>query len=166
MHRYSIKAKDVLFDAGGGGAVHADMLRAKGHRVRAIAFGGSATAEKKRGINTLDQRKVDDVTRYAYKNRRAEMYGMLSRKLDPEDGGGMAISRDYVELRRQLSPVPRLTDGEGRLYLPPKKKKDAQSTETTMTELIGCSPDEADALVLAIFGLEKKTSRVKVGALI
>lgn len=166
MKKYGIAAKDVLFDAGGGGAVHADLLRAKGYRVRAIAFGASATAEKKRGIHTLEQRKEDDIIRYAYKNRRAEMYGLLSRKLDPDDGGGMAIGKEHEELRRQLSPIPRKTDGEGRLYLPPKKKKDKDSTEETMTELIGCSPDEADALVLAIFGLEKKSSRVKVGAIL
>ncbi len=166
MRKYNIKARDVLFDAGGGGAVHADLLRSRGYRVRAIAFGASATAEKKRGIHTLEQRKEDDIIRYAYKNRRAEMYGMLSRKLDPDDGGGMAISVEHTELRRQLSPIPRETDGEGRLYLPPKKKKAKDSPELTMTELIGCSPDEADALVLAIFGLEKKTSRIKIGALI
>jgi hypothetical protein len=32
--------------------------------------------------------------------------------------------------------------------------------------MIGCSPDEADSLVLAVFGLQRKATRVTVGALV
>ena len=165
MRKHGIQAKNVLFDAGGGGAVHAHIMKKKGYKVQAIAFGASATPQKKRGFKVLEERKEDDIIRYAYKNRRAEMYGLLSRKLDPNDGGGMAINTKYTELRNQLSPIPRLTDGEGRLYLPSKKKKSAISKEETMADLIGRSPDDADAVVLAVFGLDKKINRAVAGAI-
>ena len=166
MRQYNIQDKNVLFDAGGGGKVHVDRLRQQGHRkIQLIAFGAAASPEKKRSLSTLEHRKEDDVIRYIYKNRRAEMYGLLSRKLDPNDGGGIAIPAKYEELRRQLAPIPRLEDGEGRLYLPPKHRKDPNSEEETLTEILGCSPDEADAVVLANFGMDKKSQKVKVGAI-
>ncbi len=163
MHQYTVAAKDVLFDAGGGGKQHADRLRAQGHNVRAIAFGGSASPEKRRGIHTLEHRKLDDETRYIYKNRRAEMYGLLSMRLDPEAEIPFAIPQKFTELRRQLAPIPKRWTDEGRLILPPKRKPSPDSTIETLIDLIGCSPDEADATVLAVFGLSDRRRRIKVG---
>jgi hypothetical protein len=51
--------------------------------------------------------------------------------------------------------------------LPPKQRKpDALNTDRkkTMIDLVGCSPDEADALVLAVYGLQVKPQMVAGGA--
>jgi len=113
-------------------------------------------------MTPLEERKLQDEIRYTYKNRRAEMYGLLRERMGSEDGFGLPL--EYDELRRQLAPMPLLFDGEGRLFLPPKNKRSPTSTEATIRDLIGCSPDEADALVLAVYGLHRKRVRVKVGA--
>ena len=158
MISYNVPAENVYFDMGGGGKQHADHLRRNGHQVKTVAFGSSATPDKKRGITTLETRKEQDEERYVYKNRRSEMYGLLRLSMDITIGKGFAIPEEYDELIRQLEVIPLLFDGEGRMYLPPKGKKSTDSTEVTLTELIGHSPDEADALVLARFGLTRRKS--------
>jgi hypothetical protein len=83
------------------------------------------------------------------------MYGLVRYELlDPqfnEDSYG--IPAEYTELRRQLAPLPLLYDGrkEGQLYLPPKTKKDPRSKEKTLKDILGCSPDRADAFVLMTY---------------
>jgi len=159
MREYNVPAEKVMFDAGGGGEVHVHRLRDQGYKVQAIAFGGAASPPKRRGMVSIVNRVLQDETRYVYLNRRAEMYGILRRMMEvirDKKGdvveGGFAIPAKYAELRRQLAPIPLLYTGEGRMYLPPKDKK-PNSTEATMIDLIGCSPDEADSLVLAVFGM-------------
>jgi hypothetical protein len=163
MREYNVQAGNVLFDAGGGGKQHADRLRLQGHNVRTVAFGESASPELKHGMTTLEQRKRQTEVRYVYKNRRAEMYGLLRERLDPASGKGFSLPAEYTELRRQLSPLPLLYDEEGRLYLPPKARRDENQTKQTLTDLLGCSPDEADALVLAVFGLTPRAVRQQAG---
>ena len=153
---HNVKMNDILFDAGGGGKQHADRLRKKGHKVKIIPFGAAPTADPDMRI-WLKQRKVrkeEKEARHVYKNRRAEMYGLLRHNLlDPEGNNrGFAIPAEYTELRRQLAPLPFLFDGEGKMYLPPKTKPSPNYTGLTITDMIGRSPDEADALVLAVFG--------------
>ena len=162
MLLWSVDPDNVFFDRGGGGKEHADYMRRAGHKVNTVAFGEAATAQKQRGMKTLNKRLDDDEVRYTYKNRRAEMYNLTSLRLNPEEPGQLAIPQKYTELRRQLAPVPRLYDGEGRLELPPKRKQRGSDKET-MADLVGCSPDEADALVLAVYGLVKKHSRPVAG---
>lgn len=164
---YNVSAQDVYFDAGGGGKQHADQLRAQGFNVKTIAFGEAATPPevKPAGLMTsTPEKKEDRELRYVYKNRRAEMYGMVRFKLlDPiANPIGFGIPLQYQELRRQLSPLPLLYDGEGRIYLPPKNKKPGSTVkEKSITEILGCSPDEADSFVLSVFGvLQKKTARI------
>lgn len=157
MHKHGVKPENVLMDRGGGGKEHADNLRRKGYNVRTVYFGESATAEKKRGITPLEQRKLDDEIRSIYKDRRAQMYGITSGRLDPSSGdGGFAIPAEYTELRRQMAPIPRTYDEEGKLWLLPKRNRDPKSDKPTMISLLGSSPDEMDALVLAVFGLAHK----------
>lgn len=164
VREYGVAPENVLFDRGGGGKQHADRLREQGYPVRTVAFGESVSPELKRGIMPLTARKEQIEERYVYRNRRAQMYGLLSLRLDPLNEGGFAIPAEYQELRRQLAVMPRLYDAEGRLYLPPKNKRSEGSTEKTITEMLGCSPDEADALVLAVFGVfGPKVKRVVVG---
>ncbi len=62
---------------------------------------------------------------------------------------GFGLPPDLLELRRQLAPVPKLRDGEGKGWLPPKKKNKDTSTERSLTDILGCSPDRADAFVIA-----------------
>jgi len=156
MRQYDVRPENVLFDRGGGGKEHADRLRRQGYKVRTVAFGEAASSEDKftRRMRTGQERREESEVRYAYRNRRAEMYGLLRQMLDPAaNERGFGLPAHYTELRRQLSPIPLEWDEEGRMILPPKSKRDPNSTKVTLTDLIGCSPDEADALVLAVFGL-------------
>lgn len=182
-HQLGVRDDDILFDAGGGGKPHADRLRSKGHRVRIVAFGEAAT-----NVNTFKRMKTskekveEKEAKTVYKNRRAEMYGMLRELLDPTNGPteGFGIPSEIMNrprsdggpsLRQQLAPIPLLYDDEGTLYLLPKNKKPKTKSAfeegevKSLTELIGCSPDEADSVVLAIFGMMHKPTRVTAGAL-
>lgn len=162
-----VKMEDVLFDAGGGGKQHADRLRSQGHNVRIIAFGGAPTADPAELVWMKERatRKEEKEIRHVYKNRRAEMFCLLRYNLlDPEANAvGFAIDAKYTELRRQLAPLPYDYDGEGKIYLPPKTKPTKEYKGITITELIGCSPDEADALVLAVFGLFDESAPFVIG---
>jgi len=86
-----------------------------------------------------------------YANLRAQMYGEASTECNPlEPGDGYSIPDNTPalrELHRQLGLMPKRRDEEGRLYLPSKSKKD-ESTKRTLTDILGHSPDEADAFVL------------------
>ena len=166
MHQYNVPAEKVAFDAGGGGKQHADKMRADGHKVQTVAFGSAATPIKRRGMTPLEIRKIQDETKYIYKNRRAEMYGRLREKLDPSNDTPFAISADWTELRRQLGPIPMKWDTEGQLMMLPKNKRDSNSNTVTLQDIIGCSPDEADALVLAVHAMETKSTQVTVSAVL
>jgi hypothetical protein len=164
MKQWGVDPTDVLFDIGGGGKQHADVLREQGYAVRTIAFGGApANPKDYRWKRTRLQRIEADEVQQVYCNRRAEMYGVLRQMLHPDiQEVPFGIPAKYTELRRQLAPIPLLYDGEGRLYLPPKTKRNKAQKQQTMTDLIGCSPDEADSLVLATFGLVFKPVRRKL----
>lgn len=163
MKEHGIKPENVLFDLGGGGKEHADYLRKDGYKVRTVAFGGAATdpGQYKR-MRTSTQKEEGAEQRYTYVNRRVEMYDMLRKLLNPDMGPGFSIPHRLTELRRQLSPLPLQYDERDRMWLPPKDKKNKDSTQVTLKEILGCSPDEADSLVLAVFGKESKQFRSKV----
>ena len=164
MRRYNLAGESVLFDAGGGGREHADRLRSRGYNVQTVAFGAAATPTIQRGRAPIATRRQQREIQYAYHNKRAELYGLLRQRLDPDnDGNGFAIPARYVELRRQLAPIPLDYDGKERLVLPPKTKRDKNDTRVTLTQLIGRSPDEADALVLAVYGLAGRPVRGTIG---
>lgn len=154
MKEWGIEAHNVVFDRGGGGLQIADSMRSKGHPVRTVAFGEAATdpdavTERARSYRP-DEEKIEEVEiRYVYKNRRAQLYHEARLMIEK----GFGIPEGFTELMRQLKPIPLLYDGEGRIYLPPKHKKDRKSKELTLDELVGCSPDEADSFVLSVFGL-------------
>ena len=168
LTKWGVAAENVVFDRGGGGKQHADALRAKGHKVRTVAFGESATPEMKPfyPYESFSTKVHQEETRQIYRNRRVQMYMILRQWLDPElNERGFGISQHLVELRRQLAPIPLMFDGEGQYYLPPKNKRDPKSNAVTMTDLIGCSPDEADYTVLALYGLTFPQKRTEfIGA--
>lgn len=173
MNKHGVRANKVFFDAGGGGKQHVDRLRSQGYRVQAVAFGGAATPVNKfKRHKTRKERGEADEVRAIYKNRRAEMYGILMELLDPIESG-FALPSEIINrkrsdggpsLRQQLAPIPKIYDEEGRMELLPKTKKDPNDEKPTLTELIGCSPDEADALALAAFGLVRKRFSSMAGA--
>lgn len=163
--KHNVPPNRLVFDRGGGGKQHADRLEEQGYKgVRSVGFGEAVSQEPKRAKILLPERIDTIEERYAYKNRRAELYGRLRERMDPHGPfGGFAIPREYTELRRQLAPIPLKYDQEGRLYLPPKRKKDKDSEEISLEEIIGCSPDEADSLVLALWAMTTKSTAPVAG---
>ena len=159
-------SRNVLFDAGGGGQVHVDNMRKAGYKVRAIAFGGAPTAEKQRRQTMLEERIEQDEIRYIYTNRRAEMYWALRLQLDPMNGRSFGLPTEILDaprldgkatLREQLLAISLDYDGEGRLYVAPKDKKSTDPEDKpNLTSIIGCSPDQLDSLILAVFGLVER----------
>lgn len=167
IKEFGIQPENVYFDAGGGGTEHANYLRRQGYKVRTIAFGGAASDPNRfKRMRTSRQKADDSERRMVYKNRRAEMYGLLRELLNPSiSDKGFGLPLQYRELRRQLKGIPLLYDQEGRLFLPPKRKLPGatKNAQPSLTDILGCSPDEADSLVLGVFGLFNADSTVKVG---
>jgi len=159
MSKWRVRSEDVYIDQGGGGREHADYARRKGYPIQTVAFGKPVGPDST--FSTQTERKDISEQGYSYRNRRAQMYDLVSQRLNPENPA-FGIPRKYVELRRQLSVIPRLYDGEGRMYLPPKRKV-PNSRVQTMVDLCGHSPDEADALALAVYGLSR--TRFELGVL-
>lgn len=161
MREFKIPSENVGFDQGGGGKDHADRLRLQGYNVDTVWFGDItrddhdyATPEEEQDV--LEQKRQ-------YKNRRAQLYGQASKLLDPTPllqsdcatevepvGYGIPNTEEYKELIRQLSLMPKLYNEEGRLYLPSKNKRDSKDTKVTLKEIVGRSPDEADAFVVMV----------------
>lgn len=165
MREYGIPAEQVAFDRGGGGKQHVDRLREQGYNVRSIGFGEAVAPEPRRHPPRLGERIEQREDRYVYTNMRAAMYGCLRDLLDPSNGPGFGIPAEYAELRRQLAPMPLLWDREGRMRMLPKTKRDPSSTEQTLTDMLGSSPDESDALVLSCWAMLNKPKRITVGVM-
>ncbi len=169
--KYNVKSDKIIFDRGGGGKEHADRLRKQGHDVQTVAFGEAPSLEIRYQAYPPGPRREMQEERYAYRNRRSELYGTLRLKLDPvANPEGFGIPAEYTELRRQMAPIPLAYDEEGRLELPSKRRKTLDQNNTnlrkpTLMELIGCSPDELDSVVLAVWGLDHEGPRRRVGAL-
>lgn len=136
MNSHGVSAECVAFDAGGGGKQIADRLIEQGHYVNTVGFGESADAKQ------------------SYRNRRAEMYGVLRDLLNPDDGDHVfALPPDAHELRAELAILPISYDSEGRVLLPPKNKA-ANPNQTCIRQMLGRSPDRADSLALAAWMLD------------
>lgn len=165
MREYNLKPEQILFDLGGGGQQHVDRLRAQGYNVKGVGFGEAVSAPLRRVPSAFADKLDVRESRYAYYNRRAEMYGDLSILLDPASDRpqGFALPRQYDNLRKQMSVIPKVYEME-RLKIPPKDKKGRDDKQVTLKELIGHSPDELDALVLAVHQLLHKVKKLKVGA--
>lgn len=169
IKKWSVPAEMVMLDRGGGGKQHADLLRKRGFPVRTILFGESVQPALRRGkpIKPLQHRVEEQEERTVYFNRRAELFGRLSDLLDPSlqsaNNRVFGIPAYCRELRRQLAPFPKKYDAESRLKLPPKNRTNENSKEKTLTELIGCSPDRADALAIAVYCRDFVVRRTTAG---
>jgi hypothetical protein len=164
--RHGVHPTNWVFDAGGGGKEHADYLRAKGYDVRAVFFGESAKdVDQFKPVKPRSHKEEVAEEKTAYRNRRIEMYHLLRGLLNPENVKGFGIPAEMTELRRQLAVFPIQYAEDGQLTLPPKSKRDSKDQRVTLTDMIGRSPDNADSLVLAVYGLLKKPTRTIAGAL-
>lgn len=171
--KHDVPPEYWVFDRGGGGKQHADRLRGQGYEVRTVAFGESLLLEHKYRQPFVPERRENREEKYAYVNRRAEMYGEASMWFDPsiDDAVRCAIPRGCMgndadpasELRHQLAPIPKQYDAEGRLKLMPKNNPSDPDDMRTLVKLIGHSPDEADSFVLARWGMVNKPSLARVG---
>lgn len=169
MRKYNVPAEYVCFDRGGGGKQHADRLRSQGYRVRTVAFGEPMLAPIKYSqIRPVKDRVETREETYSFVNRRAEMFGNLRNMLDPSlNPKGFAIPGEYVTLRREMLPIPLRYDEEGRLFLLPKNRKNPEQKNRgipTLIELIGHSPNQTDALVVALYALTHPPILAKAGA--
>lgn len=164
--RYNLPPEMWFFDRSGGGWEHADQLRKQGFDgVNTVGFGEGVTPPSSPvdidGYVEQEEKHERKEEKYLYMNRRAEMYGMLRLRMKK----GWAVPGEYYELIRQLGLIPVKYDGEGRMRLPPKDKSLSARTknETTLKQLLGCSPDEADSVVLAVYGMETTDEIVTLG---
>lgn len=191
LTKHGVPAERCCIDRGAGKTT-ADNLRARGLNVRTVGFGEAISPPPRRGKNPLANRLEVQEQRGAYVNRRAQMYGDLRDLMNPareydqkaveddnddwggEGGsrhtpktrlgkGGFAIPEEYEDLFSQMSPIPLLRDRSGRLRLPPKDRHSENSNERTLVEIIGHSPDELDALVLAVHAMLYEASHTEAG---
>ena len=167
LKKWKVQPEDTLFDRGGGGKQVADMLRSQGYPVRTIGFGEAITPPLKYRVGLPEKKEVRE-EKTTYFNKRAEMYGKARLLFDPVARGGedkvfsLPDTPQYAELRRQLLLIPLLYNSEGVLKMLPKSKPAGSiSKEKTLTDIIGHSPDEADAFVLFLHALTGK--KIKVG---
>lgn len=175
IREYGLHPRRVYFDQGGGGLQHAQRLRAQGYNVQTVSFGEAVAPEPVQYLVPFDNAVQDRRERFTYRNLRAKMYWLLRQRMDPGTpdepypfNGGKPFGIDdsespaHKELHRQLSLIPLRYDQEGRIYVLPKNKRSPNSTEPSLSEILGCSPDEADALVLATYSLEEKSGRTVI----
>lgn len=184
MLRHGCPPDRVYFDRGGGGKQHADRLRTDGHPVRTVDFGEPVTPNPRWGGYKPPDQLENREERTIYLNRRAQMYDLARILLDPasvhvkdfwesitgepgypsDEFNGFGIPKELVELRRQLSPIPLLYDKEGKMRMLPKSKTNPESKEVTLTQLLGCSPDEADSFVIALYAMTNVEIPARIGA--
>ena len=168
IRRWNVPPDKVVFDRACGKA-HADRLRAMGLKVRTVHFGESIQLDLKRGLTKIEDRRENREEKSLYKNRRVEMYHELSAIMNPSnDRGGFGLPsslkmcpRPDFNIFDQLEPIPYMFDkesGDGKLMLPDKEEMIKE-----LYDGLG-SPDEADALALAVHGLTHKSVRNQAGA--
>jgi len=173
LRRYPLlRPERIYFDQGGGGYQHACVLRQHGYDVRTVYFGAAATPEPEPGVVTLDERISHGERRSAYKNKRSELYGIFRKYLNPAEGYNFALPGEVLNrpradggpsLREQMQAVPLDYNEEGQICIRPKTRRDEKDKRETLTELVGCSPDELDAVALAVYGLESEDRWSTVG---
>lgn len=172
MAKWQIPPERFCFDRGGGGKQHVDRMReierngVRPYRhLRTVSFGESPSLPIKYGRYGVPDRKDAKEVASSYKSLRVQMYHELSQAMDPGlPGVRFAFPERYEELRRQLCVFPKRTDGDGKYILPPKQNPNDPDDVDTLIAMIGHSPDEADAVVLAYHAMTHDAKVVKIGA--
>jgi len=186
MRKHGCSADRVCIDRGAGKQI-ADWLRRMGYPVRTVPFGGAVVQEPRVGKVPVSQRRLNKEAQYAYKQRRSQLYGELMELMDPAFGEkvadgvdddvlraiaglagrssarsfGFAIPAECDDIHYQLGAIPLTRDDEGRLSLMPKTNP--EHPEKSLTGIIGRSPDEADALVLAVHAMLHRSYQAVAG---
>ena len=170
IRKWRLDPRNFCIDRGGGGKQIADQLRADGYPVRTVGFGEPPTPDPSFRTPRVGEKIDQKEDKYAYPSRRCQMYHELRLALDPginEKPFAIPFTL-YPKLRQELAPIPLRYDGKGRVSLPEKHRsgKRTAGQEKTLTELIGHSPDLADALVLALHAMGRgEPQRPRAGAL-
>jgi hypothetical protein len=169
LRRFNIQKERVCFDAGGGGKQIVDYMRRHGFpTLRAVSFGSSPTPPVTQKTKQTGQKIDKQELAWVWKNKRAEMYGILRQWLDPSINENVfGIPEELYLLREELAPLPMWFDRDGKAFLPPKDHqpgKQESPNELTLKKLLGRSPDRADSLVLAVYALASN-ARTTIGAI-
>lgn len=173
LNLYQIDPQRCYMDRGGGGYQIACDLREAGYDIRTIGFGDPVIAPHTPGRDTADQLNEERDEKWSYTTQRAWMYWTLRDEMDPtmEELGSKAPwavpahTKELKELHRQLGLIPALYTNEGRRSMLPKSKRSPNSKERCLKEILGCSPDEADATVLLMKALLTEPEVVEVGGM-
>jgi hypothetical protein len=184
MKQHNVPPEMTCFDTGGGGRHHADRLRkgidGKRYNVRTVGFGRPVTLDPIRRLRMIDEKRENIEESYAYVSRRVEMIHQLSQLCDPglnreRNLPGFAMPMGTTSgthrchlhgdqcLRAQLAVMPKMLDKEGRYKLPPKHKESKDSKESSLVEMISHSPDEMDAICVAVFTMNHVVKRMTAG---
>ncbi|MCA9003673.1 MAG: hypothetical protein KDA70_00260 [Planctomycetaceae bacterium] len=139
----------IAIDWGGGyGNAVGDPLKKR--NVNVIEIHGNASS-------SLDSKK--------YANKRAELYGEAARRLDPAGDFRMMpfALPDNQRLKAELVAPEKIYaghDGE-KFYITPKGRRgsDENYNGKTLHEILGRSPDRADALVYCLYALRNQRRR-------
>ncbi len=139
----------IAIDWGGGyGNAVGDPLKKR--NVNVIEIHGNASSN-------LDSKK--------YANKRAELYGEAARRLDPAGDFRMMpfALPDNQRLKAELVAPEKIYaghDGE-KYYITPKGRRgsDANYNGKTLHEILGRSPDRADAVVYCLCALRSQRRR-------
>jgi hypothetical protein len=159
MRRFKIRSQYVAFDRAIGKGI-ADEMREKGRDVNDVGFGEAAyekgkyanmRAELHAELAKAMQRMVDDNSQPTMKTKRLlETPRNKWRKKWRLSWPSVALPEN-ADLRQELFVLPSGVDSKGRLRLPPKEptSRSRGNSEVTVKEMLGRSPDRADAVVLS-----------------
>lgn len=161
MRRFRIRPEYVAFDRAVGKQI-ADELREEGLDVNDVGFGEAALepgkysnmrAELHAELAKAMRRMVDDQGRPTAKTKR-----LLDTPPDKWHNSWrfVALPED-ADLRQELFVLPTGVDSKGRLRLPPKQptSRSRGNSEVSVKEMLGRSPDRADAVILAKYAFDR-----------
>jgi len=168
MARHRIESKNVCIDATGLGEGPVASLRRKGRQVRGVSFSQSASRPKiycnVRAEMYMEAGKRFDVDLWVFAKDVAadgtitEQPGnfvkCMSYNINGQDRG------EYEMLREELQSMPLNIDGDGRIWLPPKNKDPRRPNVECLHDILGRSPDRADAFVLAVHAMRRKETKM------
>lgn len=174
IERNNLEPKMVNIDSGGGGLQIAHQLRRRGYPVRVVNFGSAFKMARRAGVAPVKVRDESEEKQKAFKNIRAFLFYLLSLRLDPGSGYELFDIPEKLlkygvpgnaTLREQMEPIPLLFDDKGIIYMLSKSRKSnipgaAKDKQITLTELIGHSPDELEAVLLSLYAQYNKPKTI------